>query len=107
MKIIPVAFAAALLALAAGCSGASPASTDDTSSSEADLKGDSCSKAALNAAEDEYGNDPMRTHVKVVEKGKRYEVTVGIGNPEDGAHEYVVTFKDGCSSTPSVYELPN
>ena len=55
----------------------------------------SCSSAALWAAENAYGNDPIRTRTETVINGKEYKVTVGIGNDEDGAHTYRVTFKDG------------
>jgi hypothetical protein len=48
-----------------------------------------CSAAALGVAEDEYGNDPMRTDI-TSRPNQFYVVTVGIGNPEDGAHTYLV-----------------
>ena len=48
-----------------------------------------CGSAALSVAEDEYGNDPMDTHV-TPKKNQFYVITVGIGNPEDGAHTYLV-----------------
>jgi hypothetical protein len=51
-----------------------------------------CSSAALWAAENAYGNDPMKTRVKELEPNA-FDVTVGIGNPEDGAHTYLVTFE--------------
>jgi Cu/Zn superoxide dismutase len=51
-----------------------------------------CKEAARWAAEKEYGNDPVRTQVRTIEEGKEYLVTVGIGNPEDGAHSYRVYF---------------
>lgn len=51
-----------------------------------------CSSAALWAAEAAYGNVPMRTRLKQL-TSDTFEVTVGIGNPEDGAHTYQVTFE--------------
>jgi hypothetical protein len=53
----------------------------------------SCASAALWAAEDVYGNDPMRTRVKQLNENT-FRVTVGIGNVEDGAHTYQVTFEE-------------
>lgn len=66
---------------------------------------DPCRDAALTAAEDQYGNYPNRTYVKTVEAEKEYRVAVGIGNPEDGEHDYYVVFPDGCSSQPTVTEI--
>jgi len=51
-----------------------------------------CGSAALWAAENTYGNDPMRTRVHQL-TSDTFEVTVGIGNDEDGAHTYQVTFE--------------
>jgi hypothetical protein len=51
-----------------------------------------CKSAALWAAENAYGNDPMRTETKQL-TDDTFQVTVGIGNPEDGAHTYQVTFE--------------
>jgi hypothetical protein len=49
----------------------------------------SCSKNAVQAAEEEYGNEP--DHTEVTKRPNNYfVVTVGIGNPEDGAHSYLV-----------------
>jgi hypothetical protein len=67
---------------------------------------DPCRSKALNAAENAYANNPDRTVVKVLTPGKKYRVTVGIGNAEDGAHDYYVVFPQGCSSTPQVNEVP-
>jgi hypothetical protein len=53
-----------------------------------------CGGAALVAAENTYGNDPTRTRVKEVTPDT-FEVTVGIGNTEDGAHTYAVKFEGG------------
>lgn len=68
-----------------------------------------CKSAALWAAESEYGNDPVKTRTVTVVDGEEYEVTVGIGNAEDGAHTYRVTFKDGkCDpKTADVVEINN
>jgi hypothetical protein len=66
---------------------------------------DPCAAKALAAAEKAYGNDPLKTKVKTVSAGKKYVVTVGIGNAEDGAHDYNVTFGHGCASEPSVSEV--
>ena len=66
---------------------------------------DLCRSAALGAAEDEYGNYPNRTYVKTVELEKEYRVAVGIGNPEDGEHDYYVVFPNGCTSKPTVTEI--
>lgn len=54
-----------------------------------------CTSAAVWAAENAYGNDPIRTRTTTVEVGREYKVTVGIGNDEDGPHTYRVIFKDG------------
>ncbi len=106
MKIALV-LAAAAFALA-GCSSASPDAGDVGSSPDNDItKTDACAKSALSAAEDEYGNDPMRTKIKVLTPAKKYAVTVGIGNPEDGAHDYYVEFSGSCSSKPTVTEVPS
>ncbi len=51
-----------------------------------------CASAALWAAKNVYGNDPIRTREKQLTKDT-FEVTVGIGNVEDGAHTYQVTFE--------------
>jgi hypothetical protein len=53
-----------------------------------------CRSAALWAAENEYGNDPHETRVSEV-NDHTFKVTVGIGNDEDGAHTYRVSFQDG------------
>jgi hypothetical protein len=67
---------------------------------------DPCRGNALSAAEDEYkaisGNPHHGTLVNAIKKGEKYEVTVGIGDPEDGAKVYIVTFSNGCNSTPDV-----
>lgn len=55
----------------------------------------SCSAAALWAAENDYGNDPMKTSTKTLVPGHEYQVSVGRGNAEDGEHVYIVTFTDG------------
>ena len=51
--------------------------------------GGSCSAAALSVAEDEYSNNPDGTHV-TPKANQVYVVTVGIGNPEDGARTFLV-----------------
>jgi hypothetical protein len=66
---------------------------------------DPCRAAALTAAEDQYGNYPNTTHVKTVQKGREYRVAVGIGNPEDGEHDFMVVFENGCDSKPTVTEF--
>lgn len=53
-----------------------------------------CKSAALWAAENTYGNDPVKTRTHQL-TSDTWEVTVGIGNAEDGAHTYQVTFEDG------------
>ncbi len=104
MKTSIVALAALVLPLVA-CGGAA-SSADPTAGESDELKRDACTKPALAAAEAEYGNAPDGTKVKVLTKSKKYRVTVGIGNPEDGAHDYYVEFPAGCSSTPKVTEVP-
>ncbi len=98
--------AATALALVACGGTSSSSSAPDLSADEMDLTKDACSKPALAAAETEYGNAPDGTKVKALTKGKRYLVTVGIRNPEDGPHDYYVDFASGCSSTPKVTEVP-
>lgn len=68
---------------------------------------DPCRSAALNAAEEEYGNAPMTTKVKAIVAGREYHVAVGIGNAEDGEHDYNVVFPNGCDSKPDVTEIAN
>jgi hypothetical protein len=98
--------ASASLLAAIGC--ASPANDDanSTPSAEEALSSDPCVAAARNAAEKEYGNEPDGTSVKALTKGKKYRVTVGINNPEDGPHDFYVVFPSGCSSTPLVSDVP-
>jgi hypothetical protein len=103
MKLALLTCSASLLALTA-CGGST--SADVGNSPDDELKNDACAKPALAAAEDAYGNDPMRTKVKALVKGVKYFVTVGIDNPEDGAHDYYVTFASGCSSKPKVTDVP-
>ena len=45
------------------------------------------------AAENAYGNDPKETRVKQL-TSDTFQVTVGIGNAEDGAHTFQVTFPE-------------
>ena len=97
-------FVLAVVASLAGCAGAA---NDDTQSTSDDLSSDKCVTPARNAAEAEYGNDPVRTKVTAVTKGKKYRVTVGIGNEEDGPEDFYVTFPSGCSSKPSVSDVPS
>ena len=79
---------------------------DPTSADEQALTGDRCHAPALNAAETEYGNDPVRTRTKVLVKGKKYIITVGIGNVEDGPHDYLIVFSGDCTkTTPFVKEV--
>ena len=66
---------------------------------------DKCRSAALGAAEDDYGNAPHKAMVKTVKAGSTYHVAVGIGNAEDGEHDYEITFPNGCESKPAVREL--
>jgi hypothetical protein len=88
-----------------GCAASSSDPIDN--SPDNDITKDACAQKALTAAEKEYDNDPMRTKTIVLTKSVKYVVTVGIGNPEDGAHDYYVTFPSGCSSTPKVTEVPS
>lgn len=61
-----------------------------------------CKSAALWAAENAYGNDPIKTRTHQL-TSDTYEVTVGIGNEEDGAHTYQVTFEGPtCDPTTAV-----
>jgi hypothetical protein len=96
-------FAVVAVASISGCAGAA---NDDTQTTTDDLSSDKCVTPARNAAEAEYGNDPDGTKVVALTKGKKYRVTVGIKNAEDGAHDYYVTFPSGCSSKPSVMDVP-
>jgi hypothetical protein len=66
------------------------------------LAQDSCRAKALDAAEVQYGDDPMKTEVTTVVTGQKYDVRVGINNPEDGEYDYTVTFPNGCNSAPVV-----
>lgn len=52
----------------------------------------SCARAALWAAINVYGNDPMQTRIRQA-TNDTYFVIVGIGNHEDGAHQYRITFE--------------
>jgi hypothetical protein len=106
-----LSFSLSLLSFAAfGC--ASPtgddanASADPSDTTDQDLSRDACMAKARAAAIVEYGNSPDGTHVKTLTKGSKYRVTVGINNEEDGPHDFYVTFSGGCSSTPSVTEVP-
>jgi hypothetical protein len=99
MKKALVVLGAGLLALV-GCGAG--ATSQDAPSSDSDVTSDTCRKPALDAAEREYGNAPETTKVEAETKGKQYRVTVGIGNAEDGPHDYLVEFPAGCSSTPKV-----
>ena len=101
-----IALAAAASALFAGTIGCSGSASDTTGVDESDVRADACRAPALNAAEAEYGNDPEGTSVKTLTKGKKYRVTVGIDNAEDGPHDYYVTFASSCSSKPRVSEVP-
>jgi hypothetical protein len=69
---------------------------------------DPCRAKALTAAEEAYfgisGNPPHGTRIAVLSFEREYEVTVGIGDPEDGAVNYIVTFPNGCASQPFVRE---
>ncbi len=53
-----------------------------------------CSAIALSLAENAYGNYFDGTRIKVIAENKQYNVTIGIGNQEDGPHTYRVTFRD-------------
>jgi hypothetical protein len=101
------ALAITVTALALVACGGSSSSNGDPAGDSADITNDPCAKPALAAAEKEYGNAPDRTAIKALIKSKHYRVTVGIGNPEDGAHDYYVDFPSGCSSTPKVAEVPS
>jgi hypothetical protein len=59
-----------------------------------------CANAALWAAGNAYGNDPKRTTTPKQLTSDTWEVTVGIGNHEDGAHTYQVTFASPNSCDP-------
>jgi hypothetical protein len=101
--------AALLLPFASfACSGAgAPVDAQASAGEDALSSRDACTAPALAAAETEYGNDPVRTHVKTLVKSVKYRVTVGIGNAEDGPVDYYVTFPSGCRSTPNVTEVPS
>jgi hypothetical protein len=101
-----IALAVAATTFTAGVTGCSGSDSDATSTDESDVRTDACRAPALDAAEAEYGNDPEGTSVKTLTKGEKYRVTVGIGNDEDGAHDYYVTFASSCSSKPKVSEVP-
>lgn len=73
--------------------------------SSAAFAADKCRSAALSAAEDDYSSNPHQTIVKTVKEGSVYHVAVGIGNPEDGRHDYEVVFPNGCDSQPKLREL--
>jgi hypothetical protein len=105
--LLASAFALALPFGTFGCAADTSAeSADQTPADEEALTSDRCHKPALDAAESEYGNDPMRTRTKVLIKGKKYIITVGIGNPEDGAHDYLIVFSGDCTkTTPFVKEV--
>ena len=45
-------------------------------------------------------SENIGTKIRALTKGKHYRVTVGIGNPEEGAHDYYVDFAGACSSKP-------
>ncbi|MGZ3691763.1 MAG: hypothetical protein ACXVAX_09675 [Pseudobdellovibrio sp.] len=66
---------------------------------------DKCRGLALSAAEDAYSNYIHKTIVKTIIPGRQYLVTVGIGNVEDGAHTYRVTFNNGCVDEKSVSQV--
>ncbi len=69
---------------------------------------DPCRAIALNAAENVYNNDPMKTSITTVKKSVEYDVSVGKGNQEDGEHTYQVLFSNGCgpqSPKPSVKDI--
>ena len=105
MKTLPIALvvAAAFFALV-GCTAPSG---DVAVAADSELSTDACRAKALTAAETAYGNSPDGTHTTVLSKGKKYRVTVGINNPEDGPHDYYVTFATGCGSAPKVTEVPS
>ena len=52
-----------------------------------------CGAFALDAAEEEYGNALDGMHV-TRRPNNFFVVTVGIGNPEDGAHSYLIQCPD-------------
>jgi hypothetical protein len=93
MKFLFIALAFVALAQPALAKSREPASAD------------LCKAGALTAAEAEYGNDPTKTTVTVVEKGKEYKVAVGKNNPEDGEVDYNVTFPNGCNGQPHVQRI--
>jgi hypothetical protein len=101
-SLIIFAFAGVAASFVAGCGAGSSA----PAGSEDNFTSDACTSKAISAAEDHYGNDPVRTKVRVLAKGQKYRVTVGIGNDEDGPQDYYVTFAHGCSSKPHVTEVP-
>jgi hypothetical protein len=91
-----------------GCASASdsedstPAANDSALSSSSDT----CVAAARGAAEEEYGDAPDGTKVQTLIKGQKYRVTVGINNPESGPADFYVVFPNGCSSKPTVSDVP-
>jgi len=62
-----------------------------------------CWGKALDAALDQYGNDPRTTSIKA--SNNVFHVSVGHGNVEDGIHYYEVTFPGGCDGKASVKEI--
>src|SRR5438105_2572896 len=104
LPVLLLALAATALAPLVGCGGSTDSSPDN---SDADFKSDPCHAKAISAAENEYGNSPDGTSVKVLTKGTKYRVTVGLHNEEDGPHDYYVVFPSGCSSSPKVSEVPS
>jgi hypothetical protein len=109
MRALLLAILPAALLTTVACSAPTDPSTSDpaTPSAEQALSQDPCVAAARAAAEEEYGNSPDGTSVKALVKGKRYRVTVGINNPEDGPADYYVDFPSGCSSKPKVSDVPS
>jgi hypothetical protein len=101
-----LAFASFFAAVGCASTADDGASTGLASGAAEALSSDPCVAAALDAAEKEYGNDPEGTKVKTLTKGKKYRVTVGIRNPEDGPEDFYVVFPSGCSSKPQVSDVP-
>jgi hypothetical protein len=65
----------------------------------------SCFGKALDAAINQYGNDPKTSSIKFGSTVNSYVVGVGKGNQEDGEHSYYVNFPNGCDQNPTIKEI--
>jgi hypothetical protein len=97
---------ATLLTTAVGCAGTSEVEDAAPAAAAALSSSDPCVAPARNAAEEAYGDAPDGTSVKALIKGQKYRVTVGINNPESGPADFYVVFPNGCSSKPTVSDVP-